>query len=111
MTIRLTVLYNLPPGSDEEEFLRWRLGEHQEQNATAPGVIRTDFGRVDALGDDKPPYRFMTIADWPDRASFEAFFYSEEAQADLKQDSERITDSLMFISEILAETNNEEAAP
>jgi len=44
--IRLTVLYNLPPGSDEEEFLRWRLGEHQEANASMPGVLRTDFGQV-----------------------------------------------------------------
>jgi hypothetical protein len=113
MTIRLTVLYNLPPGSDEEEFLHWRLGEHQEQNAAAPGVIRTDFGRVDALwpGDDKPPYRFMTIADWPDRASFEAYFYDEAVQAELNQDSERISDSLMLISEILVETINEEPAP
>jgi hypothetical protein len=24
--IRLTVLYNLAPGMDEAEFLRWRLG-------------------------------------------------------------------------------------
>jgi len=113
MTIRLTVLYNLPPGSDEEEFLNWRLGEHQAENAAAPGVIRTDFGRVDELwpGKQKPPYRFMTIADWPDRASFDAFFYSEETQAELNNDSERISDSLFLISEILTETVNEEQQP
>ncbi|MCA9903573.1 MAG: hypothetical protein KC547_06930, partial [Anaerolineae bacterium] len=29
LMIRLTVMYNLPPGSDEEAFLNWRLGEHQ----------------------------------------------------------------------------------
>ena len=36
--IRLTVLYNLPEGTDEAEFLRWRLGEHQAENAAMPGV-------------------------------------------------------------------------
>jgi hypothetical protein len=30
--IKLTVLYNLPPGADHEEFLKWRTGPHQEQN-------------------------------------------------------------------------------
>jgi hypothetical protein len=33
---RLTVMYNLPPGADEAEFLRWRLGEHQQNNASRP---------------------------------------------------------------------------
>ena len=44
--IRLTVMYNLPEGTDEDEFLKWRLGEHQEENASMPGVIRTDFARI-----------------------------------------------------------------
>ena len=104
--IRLTVLYNLPPGSDEDEFLRWRLGEHQQANASAPGVIRTDFGRIDGPGDEKPPYRFMTTADWPDRESFEAVFYDEAFQAQLKQDQGRITDVLFLISEILTESKS-----
>ena len=73
--IRLTVLYNLPEGTAEAEFLRWRLGEHQAENAAMPGVIHTDFGRIDERWTfdnpkEKPPYRFMTIAEWPDRASF-----------------------------------------
>ena len=107
--IRLTILYNLPPGSDEEEFLRWRLGEHQTENAAAPGVIRTDFGRVDTCwpSAEKPPYRFMTTADWPDRESFEAAFYDEALQAQLQEDLKKISDSLFLISEILAETQNE----
>lgn len=66
--VRLTVLYNLAPGQDEQEFLRWRLGTHQHENATQPGVLRTDFGMaVHAWpADTTPPYRFMTTAEWPD---------------------------------------------
>ena len=45
--VRLTVLYNLPEGADENAFLEWRLGEHQQENASMEGVIRTDFARID----------------------------------------------------------------
>ena len=109
--IRLTVLYNLPSGRDEEEFLRWRLGPHQASNASMEGVIRTDFGLVNERwpGAEKPPYRFMTTADWPDRESFEAGFYNEQVQVDLKENLKKIADPLFLISEVLAETKNEEA--
>jgi hypothetical protein len=104
--IRLTVLYNLPPGTDEAEFLRWRLGEHQQQNEAAPGVLRTDFARIDSqwTPDDNaaaPPYRFMTTADWPDLATFEASFFSEESLASLRADKEKIADAVFLISEVL----------
>ncbi len=70
--IRLTVLYNLAADQDEEAFLNWRLGEHQQENASQPGVLYTDFALVQgAWPDGAPvPYRFMTIADWPDMESF-----------------------------------------
>lgn len=104
--IRLTVLYNLPPEEDEGAFLRWRLGEHQHENASAPGVLRTDFTRLDSQwspdgGSTKPPYRFMTTADWPDLASFEASFFSEESIASVREDSARITDVVFLIGEVL----------
>ncbi len=104
--IRLTVLYNLPPGSDEDAFLAWRLGEHQASNEGMEGVVTTDFGRVYSqwTPDDpnaKPIYRFITIADWRDRESFEKGFLSPESQAQLRQDTERIRDAVFLISEIL----------
>ena len=107
--IRLTVLYNLAPGRDEEEFLAWRLGPMQEQNATMPGVIRMDFARVDERYPRHlaPPYRFMTTADWADRESFEASFYDPASLAQLEEDMNGIGDHLLFVSEILAETKNE----
>lgn len=108
MTIRLTVLYNLPPDSDEQAFLHWRLNEHQQENASAEGVIRTDFARVSDRfpAELAPPYRFMTTADWRDRDSFERAFYAPEAQAKLREDMKKIADALFLISEILTETHN-----
>lgn len=106
--IRLTVLYNLPPGSDEDEFLRWRLGEHQDSNSSMPGVLRTDFARIDGSWPDykSAPYRFKTEVEWPDRESFEKGFYDPAVQAKLKEDVKRITDMTFLISEVLTETKN-----
>ena len=105
--IRLTVLYNLPEGTDEAEFLRWRLGVHQQSNEGMLGVQRTDFGRVDYRWTPEAfhtpsPYRFMTIADWPDRESFEKSFYDSASLSKLiDHDMQRITDTLFIVSEIL----------
>src|SRR5262245_47339130 len=107
--IRLIVLYNLPPDSDEDEFLRWRLTDHQNANASMPGVLRTDFARVDEAWAQKlgphtvsPPYRFMTTADWPDRESFEKAFYDPAMQADLQENLKKIANPVFLIAEILA---------
>jgi hypothetical protein len=112
--IRVTVLYNLPPGADEAEFLRWRLGEHQADNAGMPGVIRTDFGRIDGMHPpggtamvDKAPYRFMTTVDFPDEETFRKSFYSEENLVGLAENLKIIANPIFLISEILAETKNE----
>ncbi|MDX2138869.1 MAG: hypothetical protein SF123_12315 [Chloroflexota bacterium] len=110
--IRLTVLYNLPPGTDEAEFLRWRLGEHQESNSAMPGVVTTDFGRIDQQWTPAgiqmgAPYRFMTVADFADRASFERAFLSQEAQDKLREDIKKIDNPLFLVSEILVSTQPE----
>lgn len=104
--VRLTVLYNLAPGQDETEFLKWRLGTHQHENAAQPGVLRTDFGMaVHAWPEGSPlAYRFMTTAEWPDMESFRAAFYSPEQQADLLKNRPTLGDALFFVTEILAET-------
>jgi len=101
--IRLTVLYNLPEDSNEEEFLAWRLGEHQTANAGMPGVMHTDFARVveEWPGSVVPRHRFMTTVDWPDRESFEVAFRNEHAQSKLEDDVKRIRDFEFYISEIL----------
>ncbi len=111
--IRLTVLYNLPPGSDEDEFLRWRLGEHQESNASMPGVLRTDFGQVteaplpgQGRAPNALPFRFMTVAEWDTREEFENSFYDEVLQDDLRQNVERISDAVFLVTEILTGTDN-----
>ena|SRR5947209_328904 len=101
--IRLTVLYNLPPEADEDEFLRWRLGEHQASNAGIAGVAHTDFARsVEAWpANASPVYRFITTADWPDWDSFQAGFYAAEVQAKLQEDAKLMRDAVFLVSEIL----------
>jgi hypothetical protein len=104
--IRLTVLYNLPPGSDEAAFLSWRLGEHQDANAAMPEVRRTDFGIVREVWppDREQPYRFMTVVEWPDRASYERGFLDPQVQADLQTNLARLHAPLFLITEILADS-------
>jgi hypothetical protein len=104
--VRLTVLYNLPPGSDEAAFLEWRLGDHQRDNAAAPGVLRTDFAVVSSAWPRGGParHRFMTIAEWPDRASFERAFYAPDAIAALERNLAKLDDPVFMISEVLAST-------
>lgn len=108
--IRLTVLYNLAPDVDEAEFLRWRLTEHQEANLSIPGVIRTDFARIDEAWPPgtTPPYRFMTTADWPDRESFQKGFYDAEVQAGLQENVKLLRDPVFLISEILIDQTKED---
>ncbi|MEZ4671621.1 MAG: hypothetical protein R3E39_27270 [Anaerolineae bacterium] len=110
--IRLTVLYNLPPGTDEDEFLRWRLGEHQASNESGAGVLRTDFGLISERWTPEgvvkdTPFRFMTVVDYPDRESFEKGFLSAQSIAKLNEDRKRITDTQFLISEILASSEEE----
>jgi hypothetical protein len=101
--IRLTVMYNLPPGTDEDAFLRWRLGEHQRANADAPGVLRTDFAVVESALPHVAParHRFMTIAEWSDRASFERAFYDPAALSALEASLTKLEDPVFLVSEVL----------
>lgn len=101
--IRLTVLYNLPEGASEEDFLDWRLSEHQESNESMSGVIRTDFAQITENWpeDSLPAFRFQTTADWSDRESFEAGFRNAEAQARLQENLKKLGEFTFFVSEIL----------
>jgi len=107
--IRLTVLYNLAPGSDEEEFLKWRLGEYRETNLEIEGVVRTDFGRIDEAWPEgtEAPYRFVATLDWPDMESFKKGFYDPQVQADLDEDLNRMSNPVFLISEILIDQSKE----
>ena len=66
--IRLTVLYNLAEGVDEQEFIAWRKSEHEKYVDSMPGVIRNEFSRIDDISPrgEILSYRFQTIVDWPD---------------------------------------------
>ena len=79
------------------------MGEHQQHNMSTPGVMRTDFSRIENGYPDhsQPPHRYMTTADWPDMASFEASFYDPAYQASLQENIKMIKDPVFMISEVL----------
>jgi hypothetical protein len=107
--IKVTVLYNLPAGTDEEEFLRWRMTTHHEANIARSGVVRSDFYRVigtPLLGPDRPassstPYRFMTEAYYESLEAFEASWNAPEEQARLMPAITKISDAVFLVSEEL----------
>jgi hypothetical protein len=102
--VKLTVMYNLPPGVDHDEFLKWRTGPHQKENIGLPGLIRTDFYVIQDSREGPAPYRYMTEAYFPDMETFEKAFYDPDYQAKLQEDLKRIADPLFLISkEVLTE--------
>jgi len=107
--IRLTVLYNLLPNVDEDEFLGWRLTEHQESNLAIGGVVRTDFSRIDEAWPQgtKSPYRFMTTVEWPDWESFRKGFFDSQVQADLQENLKKLSEPVFLISDVLIDQRKE----
>ena len=98
--VKLTVIYNLPPGADHEEFLKWRTTEHQEDNMSMPGIIKSDFYVIESSWQRKEaPYRYMTEAYFPDMETFEKTFFDPDYQAKLAISLKRIADPLFLISE------------
>jgi hypothetical protein len=98
--VKLTVVYNLPPGADHAEFLKWRTTTHQEENMAMPGILKTDFYVIkSAWKREQLPYRYITEAYFPDMATFEKSFFDPDYQAALAKSLERIADPLFLISE------------
>ena len=104
--VKLTVIYNLPPGTDHAEFIKWRTTEHQEENMAMPGIIKSDFYSVkSAWTRDDLPYRYITEAYFPDMATFRKSFFDPDYQARLTESLKRIVDPLFLISEeVLSQT-------
>ena len=106
--IKLTVIYNLPPDADHEEFLKWRTTDHQKENMSMPGVIKSDFYIIkSAWKTNELPFRYITEAYYPDMETFEKSFYDPDYQARLAISLERIADPLFLISEEVISAINE----
>jgi hypothetical protein len=98
--IKLTVIYNLPPGANHEEFLKWRTTDHQQENASVPGVIKTDFYIVKEAWDvEGLPFRYVTEAYYPDMETFKKSFYEPEYQAKMREWKKLLADPVYLISE------------
>jgi hypothetical protein len=104
--VKLTVIYNLPDGADHEAFLKWRTTTHQEANASAPHVIKTDFYVAKETQMGVPAYRYITEAYYETMQHLEESFFSQEAQDKLKEDSKRGSEMIFLVSEEVASTVN-----
>ena len=103
--IKLTVIYNLPPDANHEEFLKWRTTDHQKENVSVPGVIKTDFYIVKGAWDvDGLPFRYVTEAYYPDMETFEKSFYDPEYQVKMKEWKKLLADPVYLISEEVSTT-------
>jgi hypothetical protein len=102
-------MYNLPPGTDHEEFIRWRTTEHQASNMAIPGIIKSDFYVIeDAWRREDRPYRYMTEAYFPDMETFRKSFFDPAYQAELAEALKKIVDPLFLISEEVLSASAEE---
>jgi hypothetical protein len=105
--IKLTVIYNLPPGADHEEFIKWRTTDHQKENMSLPGVLKSDFYIVkSAWKRDEVPYTYMTESYFPDMETFEKSFFDPDYQTELAKSLERIANPLFLISEEVMSASN-----
>lgn len=102
--VKLTVMYNLPDGADHEAFLKWRTGPHQSSNASMPKVLKTDFYAAKPTMMGEPAYRYITEAYFETMGDLENAFFTEQAQAKLKEDVKRIKDQIFLISEEVTTT-------
>jgi len=102
--IRLTVLYNLPGESDEEEYVAWRLSTHKDYLQSLPGVLHSDFARIadSWTNGATPTFRFQTTIDWPDRDSFDRDFFNDTVQANLRENLKKLGEYQFIVSEILS---------
>jgi hypothetical protein len=107
--VKLTVMYNLPEGTDHEEFIRWRTTEHQANNMAIPGIIKSDFYVIEeAWRREDLPYRYMTEAYFRDMETFRKSFFDPAYQAELAEALKKIVDPLFLISEEVLSASVEE---
>jgi hypothetical protein len=105
--VKVTVLYNLPPGTDEAEFVRWRTTTHHAANVARPGVLRSDFYTIvgtplvgpERPASDRAPYRFMTESYFENLEAFRAAWEDPAEQARLVPAVAKIADALFLVSE------------
>jgi hypothetical protein len=99
--VKLTVLYNLHEGADNEAFIKWRVTEGQAENFAMPEVVKTDFyvAKETVLG--VPKYRYITEAYFATMKDLENSFFQPDVQAKLKEDMKNLGEAVILISEEL----------
>jgi len=102
--IKVTVLYNIAPTGDVQAFEAWRRRDHQKENASAPGVVRTDFYIARDAGLGPPAFRYVTESYYADQGALEAGFLSPARQEKIRSQVTQwqLTDFTVLVSEEVA---------
>jgi hypothetical protein len=100
--VKLTVIYNLHEGADNEAFIKWRVTQGQAENFAMPQILKTDFyvARETPLG--IPKYRYITEAYYARMEDLEDSFCQPDVQAKLKEDMKNLGEAIILISEEMA---------
>lgn len=100
--VKLTILYNLHEGADNEAFIKWRVKEGQAENFALPQVLKTDFyvAKETVLG--APKYRYITEAYFATMKDLEDAFFKDDVQAKLKEDMKTLGEAVILISDEMA---------
>jgi hypothetical protein len=84
--------------------MQWRSASHEQSNALMPGVVKTDFYVASETQMGPPRYRYITEAYFETMADLERAFFSEEAQAKLRRDVQRIEEPVFLVSQEVVST-------
>lgn len=98
--IKLTVIYDLLPDADHEEFIANRTTATQEKNLSEPGVLKSDFYVIrEGWPEKETPYRYITEMYYTDMETFRRGFFDEKNQAELLEKRKTVGDIMFLISE------------
>lgn len=100
--VKLTILYNLHEGADNEAFIKWRVTQGQAENFALPGVLKTDFYVAKETIMGAPKYRYITEAYFATMKDLEDSFFQPDVQAKLKEDMRNLGDAIILISDEMA---------
>jgi hypothetical protein len=81
----------------------WTGLPKDDNSAPAAAPMGAETGEIGR----RPPYRFMTTLEWPDRPSFERGFYDPAVQSELRQNLALLNDPIFLIGEVLIAQDNE----
>jgi hypothetical protein len=105
--IKLTVIYDLLPDADHDDFIARRTSTTQAANLAEPGVVKSDFYAIrEGWPEKETPYRYITEMYYTDMETFRRGFFDEQNQAALLEKGKTVGEIMFLISEEIQSEEN-----